>query len=53
MNAIVEHELRRQFQQHAAVRAELGKVETAVSSGAMTAPVAAARLLALAGRDTR
>jgi LAO/AO transport system kinase len=53
MNAIVEHELRRQFQQHPAVRAELGKVEAAVSSGAMTAPVAAARLLALAGREAR
>jgi LAO/AO transport system kinase len=48
MNAIVEHELRRRFQHHPAVKAELAAIEKAVAEGAMSAPVAAARLLALA-----
>jgi LAO/AO transport system kinase len=48
MNAIVEHELRARFHQHAAVKAELPALQRAVAEGTMTPAAAAARLLALA-----
>jgi LAO/AO transport system kinase len=48
MSALVEHEMRARFYQHAAVRQELPALRRAVTDGTMTPARAAARLLALA-----
>jgi LAO/AO transport system kinase len=48
MDAILEHEVRARFHQHAAVKADLPGLQKAVAEGAMTPAAAAARLLAAA-----